>query len=197
MKHGVFFYENATDSDEEVVNTGGGPRRSGGSKANCGISNIIFDSDNYTLKIVMDDGRIFTTGSIRGEKGEQGDGYNASVIQALEDHTDAVQFNTDAAVGLLINAYRQLVWDQPIYEDGSVSLTNTLDYPFNNSKKSVALNNTQPRTSYVVLTEIVSADGNPGEVVVSDRLINGFKVAYTGSAKSAVVNYYVIGGTLQ
>ena len=35
-----------------------------------------------------------------------------------------------------------------------------------------------------------------GEAVATDKQVNGFKLAYTGSAKSAVVEYIVIGGII-
>ena len=76
---------------------------------------------------------------------------------------------------------------------GQATLTNTLEFPFNNSEKSVSIT-TQENAKYVVLTEIVSAVGNPGEIEVSDKLNNGFKLSFTGSASQVVVKYTVIGG---
>lgn len=81
-----------------------------------------------------------------------------------------------------------------ICETGTASLTNSLAFPFNNSKKSVALVNQQNDTDYVVYTEIQSATGNPGEIVISDKQVNGFKIAHTGGASAVTVKYYVIGG---
>jgi len=43
----------------------------------------------------------------------------------------------------------------------------------------------------------MSAIGNPGEIVVSDKLVNGFKIAHTGSAPSVTIKYTVIGGVLK
>ena len=76
---------------------------------------------------------------------------------------------------------------------GQVTLTNSLEFPFNNSEKSVSIT-TQDNAKYVVLTEIVSAVGNPGEIEVSDKLNNGFKLSFTGSASQVIVKYTVIGG---
>ena len=83
-----------------------------------------------------------------------------------------------------------------ICETGTASLTNSLAFPFNNSKKSIALVNQQEDTNYVVYTEIQSATGNPGEIVVSDKQINGFKLAHTGGATAVSVKYYVLGGLI-
>lgn len=76
-------------------------------------------------------------------------------------------------------------------------LTNTQSYPFNNSVKTLALTGDKVRLNqnYTIIVEATRVvDGFLGDVVVSDKLLNGFKVAYTGSAKSAHVKCYVQGG---
>ena len=111
-----------------------------------------------------------------------------------------VSLDKDTAVELLLNALRQHIWqnedDALICEEGTVTLTNTGAYPFNNSQQTVALVKTQKNTKYAVIAQIRSANGNPGEAVATDKQVNGFKLAYTGSAKSAVVEYIVIGGII-
>lgn len=78
---------------------------------------------------------------------------------------------------------------------GSVTLTNSLEFPFNNSKKSVALSPSRSNANYdVVILSATAASGNIGEIVISDRLVNGFKMAFTGSSESVTVNYAIIGG---
>lgn len=116
-------------------------------------------------------------------------------------------YDAHAAVALLINALRQDGWRIDSLEDrtdeleqhqvavtGSVTLTNSLAFPFNNSLKSVALSHSLENTNYEVVILSVTAVGNPGEIEVSDRQVNGFKMAFTGSASSVTVNYAVIGG---
>ena len=49
----------------------------------------------------------------------------------------------------------------------------------------------------MILAEVTTVAGNIGEIVVSDKLTNGFKLAYTGGAKTVTVKYYVIGGFLK
>lgn len=98
------------------------------------------------------------------------------------------------ALALLLNSQRQNAWE---IEIGTVTLTNTGIYPFNSSAKSVALEAAKDSTSYVVLTEVQSFSGNVGEVEITDKLTNGFKIGYTGSAKSATIKYIVIGGYLK
>ena len=48
---------------------------------------------------------------------------------------------------------------------------------------------------YTVTAEVVEYSGGfPGEIVISAKLLNGFKIAHTGSAKSVTVKLYVKGG---
>lgn len=108
----------------------------------------------------------------------------------------------DAKTGaaLIMNALRQIGWrtedleKATVQEVGEKSLTNTQNFPFNNSKTTVALTNTRENLNYIVVIVSATGAGNIGEVEVSDRLVNGFKLAFTGSAKSVTVKYAVIGG---
>lgn len=114
---------------------------------------------------------------------------------AVDEHVDIVDVDKSTAFSLLLNAFRQHVWeDDLICETGTKTLTNSLQFPFNNSQESVALAKTQRDVNYAVIAEISSSNGNAGEVFATDKQVNGFKLAYTGSASSAVVKYIVIGG---
>lgn len=78
-----------------------------------------------------------------------------------------------------------------------VTLTNSLAYPFNNSKKTVSLTNPTNRNTkdYTVMVEVVSAvGGGVGDILITDKLLNGFKVEYTGAATSVSIICYVRGG---
>lgn len=76
-----------------------------------------------------------------------------------------------------------------------VTLTNTQAYPFNNSVKTVQLTESRNTTDYTIYPEVVSYTGGAvGDIEFSDKLVNGFKVAYTGSATQVVLNLYVRGG---
>lgn len=65
------------------------------------------------------------------------------------------------------------------------------------SQKTVALQMQRPSRDYIVITEASNVKGNLGQIEVSDQLSNGFKVAYTGSATAATINYIVIGGYMK
>jgi hypothetical protein len=115
---------------------------------------------------------------------------------------DQVRFNNiengivDAhvAIQLLLNYARQNLLE---IEVGTIVLTNTQAFPFNDSQQTISLAKSKENSDYIVIPEIMSAVGNPGEIVISDKLVNGFKIAHTGSAKSVTVKYTVIGGVLK
>lgn len=121
-------------------------------------------------------------------------------LKDLASDTSIIDKDGDLASALLINALRQHFWkneaDALICEEGSKVLSNSARFPFNNSQESVALVNTQRNTKYVVIADVTSATGNAGEVAVTDKQVNGFKLAFNGGASSATVHYIVIGGIL-
>lgn len=81
-----------------------------------------------------------------------------------------------------------------IGEEISVDLTNSKDFYFNNSVKTVALSTMRSTTDYRVEVEVQGNVTNVGDIVVYDKQMNGFKIAYTGSAVSVTVKCFVSGG---
>ena len=122
-------------------------------------------------------------------------------VEGVEGDILIVDQDGDLASKLIINALRQHMWknedDALVCEEGTKKLTNTKRFPFNDSKASVSLAKTQKNTKYVIIAEPSTVAGNIGDINVSDRLVNGFKLAYTGSAKTVTVKYYVIGGFIK
>lgn len=98
------------------------------------------------------------------------------------------------AAMVILNYARQNAF---VLETGVIELKNTGIYPYNNSKQSIEMQQGRENTDYIVLTEVKAFVGNVGEVEISDKLNNGFKIGYTGSAPSATVKYTVIGGYLK
>ena len=119
-------------------------------------------------------------------------------LAALVTDTDVINEDGDIASTLIINRLRQHIWqneDEALTcEEGTVTLTNTQKFPFNDSRVSVALAKTQKDTKYVVVTDVQTVAGNIGDVTVTDKQVNGFKIGYSGGAASVTVKYYVIGG---
>ena len=74
-------------------------------------------------------------------------------------------------------------------------LTNTKEYPFNNSKKTVALKTPRGNLDYTVNVEAdTDGAGGIGEIKITDKQLNGFKIEYTGAAESVFVKCTVQGG---
>ena len=122
-------------------------------------------------------------------------------VEDIGDDILIVDQDGDLASKLIINVLREHMWqnedDAPVCEEGTKTLTNTKKFPFNDSKTSVSLAKAQKNTKYMILAEVSTVAGNIGEIVVSDKLTNGFKLAFTGGAKSVTVKYYVIGGFIK
>lgn len=81
-------------------------------------------------------------------------------------------------------------------EEKTITLTNTAGYPFNNSVQTVSMTPVRKNKNYLVEYSITTKKGNVGEVEISDKQLNGFKVAFTGSAKSVTLKLFIKGGTI-
>ena len=83
-------------------------------------------------------------------------------------------------------------------ETGTITLTNSKKYPLNSTVTTpvnVALATRRSNTDYTVEVEVTAYSGGlPGEVQVSGKLVNSFKLSFTGSATSVTVKYKVRGG---
>ena len=75
-----------------------------------------------------------------------------------------------------------------------VTLKNSNGFYFNNSANTIALSKIRNSLDYRVFTEVQGNVTNVGDVMVYDKQLNGFKIAYTGSAKSVSLKCYVQGG---
>ena len=148
----------------------------------------------YTEVINQDGSRTDTPAP--GEIQEAGTQISATNLNRMDQGTQDAKMSA----ALILNALRQIGWrtedleQATVQETGTKTLTNTKNFPFNDSKASVALTNTRENKNYVVVIVEATGSGNIGEIEVSDRLTNGFKLAFTGSAKSVTVKYAVIGG---
>lgn len=165
----------------------------------------IFNPINWKDRIVE---RPRTYTEVINQDGSRTDTPAPGVVQEPGTQVSATNLNqmdqgtqdAKAATALILNAMRQIGWrtddleKATVQEVGTKTLTNTKTFPFNDSKASVALTNTRENLNYVVVIVEVTGSGNIGEVEVCDRLVNGFKLAFTGSAKSVTVKYAVIGG---
>ncbi len=81
-------------------------------------------------------------------------------------------------------------------EEKTVTLTNSAKYPFNNSQTTVSLAAARTTKNYTVEFEVTASNGNVGEVLISDKQLNGFKAEFTGSATSVTVKCKIRGGKM-
>lgn len=120
---------------------------------------------------------------------QEGTPQSAGNFNNMEDGISDVHL---AAALLVIQS--GLTADQVATEEKTVALSNSQSYPFNNSTQTIALSTVRNFTDYTVEAEITDHDGNVGDVKIFDRMLNGFKVAYDGSAKSATIKLRIKGG---
>lgn len=123
-------------------------------------------------------------------------GTNMSAVNFNNMETGIFAANLTAAEAMQII---RLLKDKAEALEGFVleaTLTNSQKYPFNNSIKTLALGSENVRNNkdYTVIVEAEAADGFVGDINITDKMLNGFKIAYTGSASSVSVKCYVQGG---
>lgn len=128
-----------------------------------------------------------------GEIIQQGTPQNATNFNHMEDGiTNAGEL---AALMAISNIHTRQMLEDITGEIIEVTLTNSQEYPFNNSVQTVPLSKARNHTDYTVIAEIAEYSGGfVGDIVVTDKLTNGFKVAFDGSASSVKLKIYVKGG---
>lgn len=125
------------------------------------------------------------TGEIIQEGTDQSAGHFNNAEHGISD------VNLAAALILISSS---LTAEQVATEEKTVTLTNSQSYPFNNSTQTIALATARNFTDYTVEAEVLEHSGSVGEVRIFDRMLNGFKIAYDGSAKSATIKLRIKGG---
>lgn len=138
------------------------------------------------------DGTITHT-PVEGEVIQQGTPQNAENFNHMEDGiTNASELGALMA-GAAIHARQKM--EDLSGEAIEVTLTNSQEYPFNNSVKTVSLTSQRNHKDYTVEPEITEYSGGfVGDIVVTDKLLNGFKIEHTGSATTVKLKVYVKGG---
>lgn len=124
-----------------------------------------------------------------GEQIQEGTDQSAGHFNNAEHGISDVNL---AAALILISS--SLTAEQVATEERTITLTNSQSYPFNDSTQTIALATARNFTDYTVEAEVLDHSGNVGDVRIFDRMLNGFKVAYDGSAKTATVKLRIKGG---
>ncbi len=79
----------------------------------------------------------------------------------------------------------------------TITLTNTASLPFNSTADTpatVAITKTRKNLFYSVEAEVTAHNGLVGDIIISNKALNGFKIAFTGSGKSVTLAVRVKGG---
>lgn len=82
-------------------------------------------------------------------------------------------------------------------ETKTVTLTNTAAYPFNSTVDTpvtVALATTRKNLYYTVEATVAAHSGEVGDIHITDKALNGFKVSFDGSGKSVTLTLRIKGG---
>ena len=131
------------------------------------------------------DGTI-THEAVEGEVVQEGTPQNAQNFNDLEERVLSAGLIANLAMLKLGAAESRIKGLQG--EIVEATLTNTKSYPFNNSKKTLALTTPRGNLDYTVNVEAEAKDaGGVGEIRITDKQLNGFKIEYTGAAKEVTV----------
>ena len=138
-----------------------------------------------------------------GEIIQQGTPNNAQSRNLMENGIQDAHIGLDL---LLLDHYRKvqeydahnaLMDSEVLGEEHEISLTNNLKFPYNqtvDSPTSVPLTTHRKNLFYTVETSVKKHTGEVGEIRVTDKALNGFKLGYTGSATAATITVRVKGG---
>lgn len=123
---------------------------------------------------------------------QQGTPQNASNFNTMDLAAFEAMLIGNENTRMLMQTIRGLEGVKGVTVD--VTLNNSQVYPFNNSKATVTLPSLRNTSDYYVIPETLEANGEVGEYEVSEKLLNGFKLEFSGSATSVKVRCHVIGG---
>ena len=138
------------------------------------------------------DGTI-TPEAVEGEVIQEGTPQNAKNFNDLEERVLAGGEVAGLALLKVSMAESRIKGLQG--EIVEATLTNTKEYPFNNSKKTLALATPRGNLDYTVDVEASTEDaGGIGEIKITDKQLNGFKIEHCGAAKEVKVKCTVRGG---
>lgn len=94
-------------------------------------------------------------------------------------------------------AHQALMDSEVLGESKEVTLKNTANFPFNttvDTPQTVNLTKQRKNLFYTVEAEVKSHVGEVGEINITGKALNGFKVGYTGPGSQVVLTLRVKGG---
>lgn len=151
---------------------------------------------NVLLGTMVDLGANRSMEESVAEASASADSAKASADSAKAS-ADSAKDSASKAMSTTPSWYNDLVNQVDSLKGETLNLTlkNTQTYPFNNSKTTVQLSKYRANKDYTIYIEVQSVTGGAvGDFVISDKMLNGFKLEYTGSASSVDVSIHVRGG---
>ena len=127
------------------------------------------------------------------------DATHTADITALKNTAEDADLRLqELAFAMATNIIHTTQLDRILMEERfKVTLTNTLEFPFNstvNSPATIALAKMRDNAEYSVEPEVLSHTGPVGEIEVTEKARNGFKISYSGSGSSVTLLVKVKGG---
>lgn len=152
----------------------------------------VTEHENRYREIDNGDGTI-THEAVEGEVLQQGTPQSATNFNHMEEGIT----NAGELAALLTTEIIHIKQREAEEEGETIllTLTNSEQYPFNNSLNTVALKAERNNTEYAVTAEVLEYRGGcVGNIEVTEKLENGFKIAHTGSAEEVKLKITVKGG---
>lgn len=114
------------------------------------------------------------------------------VIVSTSDGAELLEAVTDIASGSAFDAdyWATPAIGSPFTNSGSVVLSNSQEYPLNDSSEIVTLKREMATTDYIVLTSC--NDTGVDEVEIYDKTVNTFTIRFWGTMSLAKINWAVL-----
>lgn len=142
----------------------------------------ITQNDDGTSDIIRAEGEVIQQGTARNAKN-----YN-NMESGILSNSIYGSFLMQQVLQLMRSS------EETKGEYGTVSIVNTNKYPFTSPSKTVSIAEQRSNLNYHVVTEVLEADGNVERIDIFDKQLNGFKIAFKGSAKNVTFSYKIVGG---
>lgn len=142
----------------------------------------ITENDDGTSDIIRAEGEVIQQGTARNAKN-----YN-NMESGILSNSIYGSFLMQQILQLMRSS------EETKGEYGTVSIVNTSSYPFTSPSKTVSITEQRSNLNYHVVAEVLEADGNVERIDVFDKQLNGFKIAFKGSAKNVTFSYKIVGG---
>ena len=145
----------------------------------------------------------FTHTPVEGEIIQKGTPQNQTNFNNMENGIQDATLAGNFIAWLNLHQQRKNDTHQAIVESEihgelhEITLKNTATLPFNSTADSpaiVALAKTRKTLFYSVEAEVTAHSGLVGDIIISDKALNGFKIAYTGSGSSVTLAVRIKGG---